>query len=356
MTNPTTKENRLYFIDAIRAFAILMMLQGHFVSSLLADEFRNDSIFYKSWEYLRGMTAPLFFTVSGFIFTYLLVSKYDLGLKNPRVQKGVKRGIQLIIIGHLLQLRIPDLLRGTINESFYFAHVLQCIGISIIGIVLVYLVCYKVKRILFPMMLFLITITLFLFHHEYINWDYSFMPKMVSNYFTRENGSIFTIFPWFGYATFGGFLSVLFRDFKSTPNFRNFAIAATFIFGILLGFFPANILSGVDSFFEIFSIKGVLHNVYLFERLGNSLLVFSLFLLFEKYFKHKIVQTIGQKTLALYIIHSILLYGSFSGYGLRHFYYHALSPTQTIIGAIVFMVGICLLVFIPIKLRILKSL
>ena len=32
---------RLYFIDAVRAFAILMMLQGHFIDTLLAPIYRD---------------------------------------------------------------------------------------------------------------------------------------------------------------------------------------------------------------------------------------------------------------------------------------------------------------------------
>ena len=52
------KTNRLYFIDAIRAFAILMMLQGHFIDTLLAVEFRNTSnLAFQIWQYFRGITA-----------------------------------------------------------------------------------------------------------------------------------------------------------------------------------------------------------------------------------------------------------------------------------------------------------
>ena len=66
------KKFRLDFIDVIRAFAICMMLQGHFVGGLLADRYRDDNNFiYWLWHYCTGITAPVFFTVSGFIFTFL---------------------------------------------------------------------------------------------------------------------------------------------------------------------------------------------------------------------------------------------------------------------------------------------
>jgi len=37
------QSNRLYFIDAVRAFAILMMLQGHFIDTLLAPVYKDYS-------------------------------------------------------------------------------------------------------------------------------------------------------------------------------------------------------------------------------------------------------------------------------------------------------------------------
>ena len=35
------EHKRLYFLDALRAFAILMMLQGHFISGILDPNFKN---------------------------------------------------------------------------------------------------------------------------------------------------------------------------------------------------------------------------------------------------------------------------------------------------------------------------
>ena len=88
-----TQSKRLYFIDAMRAWAILMMLQGHFVDGLLDPVFKDaTNTAYTTWRYFRGITAPVFFTVSGFIFTYLLLRAPRQGSDNPRIRKGLKRG------------------------------------------------------------------------------------------------------------------------------------------------------------------------------------------------------------------------------------------------------------------------
>ena len=85
---------RLTFIDVIRAFAICMMLQGHFIDGLLANSFRDENnIFFSTWLYFRGMTAPVFFTISGFIFMFLLIKEQDpnkMGWNHIRVQKGIR--------------------------------------------------------------------------------------------------------------------------------------------------------------------------------------------------------------------------------------------------------------------------
>ena len=92
---------RLYFIDAVRAFAILMMLQGHFIDSLLAPEHRDMSqVAFRIWSYFRGITAPTFFTISGLIFTYLLLKAREKGTEKQRMRKGLNRGLMLIGIGY----------------------------------------------------------------------------------------------------------------------------------------------------------------------------------------------------------------------------------------------------------------
>ena len=76
------KTNRLYFIDAVRAFAILMMLQGHFIDTLLDPIYKDDSyVAYNIWSYFRGITAPTFFTISGLVFSYLLIKVKKLLIK-----------------------------------------------------------------------------------------------------------------------------------------------------------------------------------------------------------------------------------------------------------------------------------
>ncbi len=334
------KSTRLYFIDAMRAWAILMMLQGHFIDGLLDNAFRdNTDLGFSIWKYFRGITAPVFFTVSGFIFTYLLIRSPEKGFENPRVKKGIKRGLELLLIGYLLRMNLFGILNGEIYPSFYLVDVLHCIGLSILGIIAIYLLTQAKKKFVFPTVLVAVTFLLFLFEPQYHLWSYSFLPDALANYVTKTNGSVFTIFPWFGYASFGAFSSIMFMRYKDSRHLYSTAITISLVVGSLLIFFSSDLflalsrLTGIQLFADIF------FNNYLFIRLGDVLLVFAVFMLFRKFMTNLTLLKVGQSTLSIYIVHFIILYGSFTGLGLYQFFNHSLSPTVAIGGAMAFMVA-----------------
>jgi len=333
------KTARLYFIDAMRAWAILMMLQGHFIDGLLDNAFRdNSNVVFGIWKYFRGITAPVFFTVSGFIFTYLLIRVPQKGLENPRVKKGVKRGLQLLVIGYLLRMNLFGLFKGEIYDSFYLVDVLHCIGLSILGVIGVYLLTQHRKKYLFPTVLVGITILLFLFEPMYKTFTYGFLPDAIGNYFTRANGSVFTIIPWFGYAAFGGFLSILFKRFANYKHLYPVAITISTIMGATLIFYSSDFFVALSRLTDIQLFADIFFNNYLFIRLGDVFLVFAVFMLFRSFLTNKTLLKIGSSTLSIYVIHFIILYGSFTGLGLYSFFNHSLSPTVVIPSAILFMV------------------
>ena len=316
-----------------------MMLQGHFIDGLLDNAFRdNANATYNIWKYFRGMTAPVFFTVSGFIFTYLLIKVPEKGFKNPRVKKGLKRGVELLLIGYLLRINLNGLLDGEIYSSTYLVDVLHCIGVSIMGIIAIYLLTQVNRKYLFPLILLSVTLVLFIFEHIYSKWSYSFFPEALANYFTKSNGSVFTVFPWIGYATFGAFISIFFHRFKDHQRLYSGAITIFTILGLLLIFLSSDFflafshLTGIQLFTDIF------YNNYLFIRLGDVFIAFAIFMLVRQWLTNSTLLKIGQSTLSIYVIHFMILYGSLTGLGLYQYYNHSLSPTQVILGAIVFMI------------------
>lgn len=337
MSNPKA---RLYFLDAIRAWAILMMLQGHFIDGLLDNAFRdNSNIFFSTWKYFRGITAPVFFTVSGFIFTFLLIKSPQTGWNNLRVKKGIKRGLELLVIAYLLRLNLFGIFKGEIYDSFYLVDVLHCIGLSLLFITGFYLLTYVKQKWIFPTILVSTTLLLFLFEPFYKAASFEYLPQFLANYVTKSNGSVFTIIPWLGYTTIGSFMSILFSKYQANKNLYYYIVPTYIVIGLTLIFFSS------DFFYSIFEVTGIplfqsiFNNNYLFIRLGDVLLVFSIFIILRKFLMNTTWLKLGQSTLSVYIIHFILLYGSFTGVGLYRFFHHSLNPWIAIPGAIIFMIS-----------------
>jgi len=343
--------SRLIFIDIIRAFAICMMLEGHFIDGLLAPEYRDENnLFYATWHYIRGMTAPVFFTVSGFIFTYLLIKEQNpakMGWNHVRVQKGVRRGINLIIIAYLLRANIFNLFTpGYTDMNVRRVDVLHCIGLSLLFLIAFYLLTYRRKnRLRMSIMLLGTTFVAFFFEPIYSHLTYEYLPMALANYFTKENDSVFTIFPWFGYASLGGFMGFLFYKNRENPHlYRNMAIWYILL-GVILITFPYWMGKIADTL-QIHSLQLIAHGDYLIKRIGNVLLFFALFMILRHVITSPTLQKIGQNTLSIYVIHYIILYGSFTGMGLYRYFHDQLTPWQAIIGAILFVIVTILITFL----------
>ena len=343
--------SRLIFIDIIRAFAICMMLEGHFIDGLLAPEYRDENnLFYATWHYIRGMTAPVFFTVSGFIFTYLLIKEQNpakMGWNHVRVQKGVRRGINLIIIAYLLRANILNLFTPDYTDmNVRRVDVLHCIGLSLLFLIAFYLLTYRRKnRLRMSIMLLGTTFVAFFFEPIYSHLTYEYLPMALANYFTKENDSVFTIFPWFGYASLGGFMGFLFYKNRENPHLYRNMIIWYILLGVILITFPYWMGKIADTL-QIHSLQLIAHGDYLIKRIGNVLLFFALFMILRHVITSPTLQKIGQNTLSIYVIHYIILYGSFTGMGLYHYFHDQLTPWQAIIGAILFVVVTILITFL----------
>ncbi|MFY0714007.1 DUF1624 domain-containing protein [Seonamhaeicola sp. NFXS20] len=336
---------RLYFIDAVRAFAILMMLQGHFIDTLLHPIYRDESnVYYNLWSYLRGITAPVFFTVSGLVFAYLLLRAYEKGNDRERIKKGIFRGLLLIVVGYSLRINVFNWITGYFTYQILVIDVLQCIGIAIFLLILLHELLKKYSYF-HTVVLLAISCLCFITEPLYRNISLENIPLFYANYFTKAHGSIFTILPWFGYSAFGAFISTIFFRHAHKNQFKWVTILTFFVIGFLLIYSstPILLLLYKISHIQLFKMSA-LYN-YLFTRLGNVLILFGLFYAFEQFLKQPLILNIGKKTLSIYVIHFIFLYGSFTGYGLKRYFNKSLEPTQLLLGVILFITVVCFIAF-----------
>lgn len=329
----TVKKPRLKFIDMARSVAILLMLEGHFVDDSLMDIYRDyDSVVFSTWTFIRGFTAPIFLTVTGLVFVYLLLNnRQEPYFGNIRIKKGFKRAIELIFWGFILQ--------------YYAFHVLQCIGVGILVILGIYGI-YKLIKVI-PLWSYFLVAGLLLFGFNlyliqlepYEVWPKN-APNVIQNMFHGPaNRAIFPIVPWMGYTMLGAMMGCLLHDLKDYVR-TWIAPVMMLTLGMTLFFFSKEILDGLDYIIGSPFNESLAKLDWLFMRFGMVINVLSLLMIIEKLMgdiKQNLFLKIGQNTLTIYIVHMIVLYGSISHFGLNKWLHKALGPWEVALGAAIFI-------------------
>lgn len=342
-------KNRIVFIDLMRAYAILMMVQGHLVDACLAPIYRDsNNIIFATWNFMRGMTAPVFFFSSGMIFTYLLMKeegKSGKGFKNRRVKKGLIRFTSLIFIGYLLHFNfwiIWDLLDGHLNKTYHsmlIVDVLHIIGTAILLIVLIYLLATTIRSKVYPLMLIGALLT-FYYYPDIEPLDFTYLPQFLSNYVAKGKHFSFTIVPWVGYSLFGAVLGIF--VWTKPKSINSYILAFIFfVAGYLLHFYSTDMLIDLYEFTGWINFKSLAYNNFLFYRLGHVFIVTSIFMVINNLFRNipKIIPKIGSETLTIYIVHAFVIYGSIFQFGIAQNFGKALTPWEC------FALALCLEIF-----------
>jgi len=341
---------RLKFIDMARSIAILLMLEGHFIGLTLGQAYRDDdNLFYATWNFVRGFTAPMFFTVTGVVFVYLLTNNVQAGyFKNRRVKKGFQRSLELLFWGYALQLNIQNIgqyISGNVSNWIYAFHVLQSIGIGIAFLLLIFGIYKLIGKGGLWFYYFLSATTLFSFYpylknlpeETYLLTDW---PLFIQN-MIKGPDSVFPIVPWVAFTLYGGMVGALLNRFHEHVRKDWFPI--TFIgLGLALNLFGYTIFETVDLLFKYIytdSSIDLSFNSWLYGRLGQVLIVIGILMFIEKYLnvKDSLFLKVGQNTLQIYIVHVIVLYSGIFGIGLNHILKESLTPLQAIFSALSFI-------------------
>lgn len=339
---------RLRFIDIARSVAILLMLEGHFVDLTLAKEHRAPGFWlYDTWHYIRGMTAPMFFTVTGLVFAYLLTGARESGFwQVPRVRKGIRRAGELLLWGYLLQVNLhhlPDLGHLLASEWLAAFHVLQCIGCGLLGMISIFglarrfapgglATCYALAALA----MFLLGVWL---ENQPGHLPAS-APAAVQNLF-KGTYSVFPLAPWLGFTFYGAALGVITRALG--PRLAHPATAAgLFLAGLLLKTLgwalDATLSHGVCSLTAGDPATWI-PDLGFHGRVGEMLMVLGLLIWIEIRFRpgDSWFTTIGRNTFPIYVGHVIVLYGGLFGIGLKSLFAHRLGPWQAALGALLFL-------------------
>lgn len=309
------KKERLIFIDLMRAFAVLQMVQGHTINSLLSPEYRTiESGFYYIWHTIRGFTAPIFMFTSGLAFTYLLRSVNIPFNQNPRVVKGLKRVGLLLFLGYILRFplgQIFDLSGISYAQwlTFYTVDALHIIGMGLLFVIGLSYISEKFK--ISDNVSFTVAALFFFLLAPSVLTSNTFdtLPPILRGFFTDRYGSLFPLFPWAGYVMAGAILG------SFIANNKEFVKTRVFSYNLV---FYGSLFVSLSAIISQLSIHGLIEDKYWVEiiklvllRTGVVIALYGFATIIEKKMSHcpKIVRMLGGNTLFIYVAHLMVLYG-----------------------------------------------
>lgn len=356
----STSKPRLKFIDMARSIAILMMLEGHFTGAALGTQYQNSSyLLYSIWHNIHGLTSPLFFTVTGVIFVYLLSADNSPNyFDNQRIKKGYRRVLQLIFWGYFIQLNLWTIIKAVYYQTaprfdwLYAFHVLQSIGVGIFFLLILYGIYKWINRGQLYWYYLVGALIMFFFYSLLKNYEDAdklacpdtlncvrnyyptWAPRFIQNMFYGQY-SDFSFVRFSGYTILGGMIGNIIRI--NEGNARKWWFGGSFIaVGLLLTLFIQPWFHAIDSLTEWLHIteKGVYElNSTSIIRFGQVVIVLGILMLIDSRFKIKapLFLKLGQNTLSIYIVHVIILYGGIFGPGLKPLAFHEnLSPYSAV--------------------------
>jgi len=324
----------------MRAFAVLMMVQGHTVHTFLDNNIRNsESVFYVFWHTMRGFTAPIFMFTAGVVFTYLLFYNSDTHNKQ-RVIKGLKRFLLLVGLGYLLRYptyKVFDFSDVTQEQwsTFFAVDALHLIGCGLLFIIILALLAEKLK--LSPYITLSLGAFFFVLAYPFIvqvNWI-EILPAPLAGYMYNRSGSLFPLFPWAGYVLSGSLLGVFLahnsliykkKRFGSTLIVLGLSFMSVYFFGSQVNFWIEG--SYLSSTFGV---------AVFFLRLGFVLMLNGVVALLVIKLENipEFIKLIGRHTLLIYVVHLVILYGSAWIPGLYNEYGQTLNTPLTLLAVAV---------------------
>lgn len=329
MREAAQSEARVVAVDLARVLAILFMVQGHALDVLLNPAYRQGFLFNK-WLFLRGLTAPTFFVLSGMSFTIASMRHWQSHLSfSPKFFRRVRRFALFVLLGYLMHWPAKTIyeLKGvsTANwQSGLQVDVLQCIGVTLAFLQFLVLVTRtpaRFAKVAAACGAAVVLLTPLLWKVE---WTLH-LPIALGAYLSGRTGSFFPLFPWSAYPFFGVMLGYIYMRRRTTarpiPILPLMGVAAALILlGEFLRVVPITVYQNIDYW-------KTSPNLYLI-RVGDVCLILAIL----HWLTQKVtvpagtVRSLAEESLTVYFLHVCVLYGSLWNLGLRDWIGPTLTP------------------------------
>lgn len=307
------------------------MLEGHVVRALLTREAQNTPLFIFH-EMVHGITGPGFLFGAGFAFAIATQRRWEyLVTFSPALLRRIWRLLLIITAGYILHIPFFSLYK-TLTESssteliaFFSFGVLQCIGLTLLGLRLLLVLLRSEKvfiQVIAALMLAVVYVTPLVWNPDFG----STMPLVVQMSLHGLKDSPYPLFPYAGFVFAGTIVAWQYlrkaQEGSEGKFIKNLALLGIFLVAAGIGidllpystyptYEPATHLALVKSFW--FTSPN-----FFWIRLGVLFLLMSGLWFFESLVQHREDSDIwmpqwlivlGIESFVVYVTHLFILYG-----------------------------------------------
>ena len=316
-----TRPQRYRFLDLYRGLIVLFMLEGHVLRALLTADAQRSGLFVLH-ELAHGITGPGFLFGAGFAFAIATQRRWEHLLSfTPAFFRRAGRLLLLVLIGYALHipfLSLTKMLEQSTPQqwtSFFSFDVLQCIGVTLLGLRVLLLILQSETFFIRSVLLILLVVvygTPFFWSSE-LNQK---VPQFLGMAIDGLGASPFPLFPYSGFLLAGTAVAWRFlrhaQEGTEDKFVRNLAVLGLFlvILGHFMDWLPVQTYRDYSFWFTSPN--------YFWIRLGVLCLLLSGLWFFESLVVHregadvwmpKWLIILGVESFVVYISHLILLYG-----------------------------------------------
>jgi len=315
-----TKATRYGFIDLLRGFALVMMVETHVVNAYLPVALRKGSEFFFWLSFVNGLVAPGFLFAAGFSIVLQGNSQWDnwLHFRLPFWKQMRRLGFITLVAyySHLEGFKLSRYLRDWGDRAMWTktlqVDILQCIVVSLLFVHLLLFVLRRRNLLAWASCLLtgcVAFVTPWMWSRDFSRS----LPLSMALFLNPHGVSLFPIFPWLCFVLAGSCAACFFLksvELRRIPEFiRGIAIlgALMIIAGVLLRSAPYT-LPGHSNFYTTSPL-------YVVIRIGCILLITALLYHLEAGMQWvpRPIQLAGQESLLVYGVHLWFIFALLRG-------------------------------------------
>lgn len=253
------------------------MVWTHSANTFLDAQLQGTA-WYHELSYYHGLIAPAFFWIAGFVRAHVTSAAPKPALP------ALKRLLMVLLIGYLMYIPWLDLFHAQGWRAACTVNVLHCLAISGMMMLLAERFGRWRQVVVVVMLVFFVGL-----QKSAESWHTGVL--FIDQYFNRNQGSLFALFPWVGFGL-AGFLTRWLWDGKAGRH-----AAVVFILGALLAFVQPYSWQGGPPEFFLERLGWVMMAAVLAACVADRLSAVTGWL-----------RLAGRESLLLYVVHLLLIH------------------------------------------------